>query len=72
MTEFAAQDKVLALSRGTAIVLIITYITFIVFQLFTHKKLFAGEAHEAERPSSTFWAAISVLVCVTGTLQWLI
>lgn len=48
--------------------LIITYALFIVFQLFTHKKLFVGESHEVERPSSTFWAAICVLTGVTGNL----
>jgi Ca2+:H+ antiporter len=72
VTQNHEQDKVLALSRGTAIVLIITYATFIVFQLFTHKKLFLGEHHEVERPSSTFWAAIAVLVSVTGTFLLLI
>ena len=52
--------------------LILTYVMFIVFQLFTHKKLFIGESHEQEKPSSTFWAAVTVLVGVTGTFLSLV
>ena len=49
--------------------LIVTYALFIVFQLFTHKRIFVGESHgSVERPSSTLWAAVSVLFGVTGTI----
>jgi Ca2+/H+ antiporter len=70
VTENHAQDKVLIFSRGTAVMLIVTYALFIVFQLFTHKNIFIGESHgHTEKPSSTFYAAVSVLFGVTGILK---
>jgi Ca2+:H+ antiporter len=62
---------VLDLSRGTAIILLLLYVLYLVFQLRTHSNLFepesqnAGEEHEAEEPTLGPIAAGVVLVVVT-------
>lgn len=40
--------KILSLSRGVAVVLLIVYILYLVFQLKTHKALFEEQAHEED------------------------
>lgn len=56
-----------ALSLSIAVVLMGAYILSLVFQLVTHRQLFAGEAgdHEAEEPGAAHWSvgkSIGVLV----------
>jgi len=59
----------LILSHGTAIILLILYVLYLIFQLRTHSNLFDAEAQgddeEAEEPSMSPWAATGVLVVVT-------
>ena len=63
--------SILVLSRGTAIILLLLYVLYLVFQLRTHSNLFdaenpaAGAEHEAEEPSMGALSAAAVLVVVT-------
>jgi Ca2+:H+ antiporter len=66
------ESAMLQLSRGTAIILLILYVMYLVFQLKTHTGLFDAEyqaADEAEgesqEPQMSPWAAAIVLVIVT-------
>jgi Ca2+:H+ antiporter len=66
-------QSVLVLSRGTAIILLLLYVLFLVFQLRTHSNLFdaetqlneEGEGHHAEEPSMGPISAAAVLVVTT-------
>lgn len=64
-------DSILVLSRGTAIILLLLYVLYLVFQLRTHSNLFEPESqnnaedHEEEEPSLGPIAATVVLVVVT-------
>jgi Ca2+:H+ antiporter len=67
---FAAQDthqdhRDLQLSRGTAILMIIMYISLLVFQLVTHKHYFDAEEEEGEHPEMTLPVAVGTLVAST-------
>ncbi|KAK5995004.1 Vacuolar calcium ion transporter [Cladobotryum mycophilum] len=71
-TDGKAQDKtILVLSRGTAIILLLLYVLYLVFQLRTHSNLFDTEEQpldddeEAEEPTLGVYAAAGVLVVVT-------
>jgi Ca2+:H+ antiporter len=60
----------LMLSHGTAIILLILYVMYLVFQLKTHSVLFDAETQpipgqEQEEPSMSPWAATIVLIIVT-------
>jgi len=60
-------SKILLLSRGIAIVLLVTYVLYLTFQLGTHKKLFEeGEESEEEKPKVLIWVAILSLAAATG------
>jgi len=43
-----AEKNILALSRGTSIVMLILYVLYLVFQLKTHARLFDAEAQEGD------------------------
>lgn len=63
-------ESILALSRGTAIILLILYIMYLFFQLRTHSNLFDAESQAAEEehgdePHMSAIAAGIVLVVVT-------
>lgn len=59
-------DKILLLSRLTAIALLIVYGAYLVFQLGTHHHLFSGEEEEVgEEPALTLTAAILWLGGIT-------
>lgn len=63
-------DNILILSHGTAIILLILYILYLVFQLRTHAKLFDAERaaeneEDSEEPHMSPWAAAAVLVVTT-------
>jgi Ca2+:H+ antiporter len=64
--------NILVLSRGTAIILLVLYILYLVFQLRTHANLFDAENQledgEEEEPSMGPLAATLVLVAVTITV----
>ncbi|KAF4635850.1 hypothetical protein G7Y89_g2243 [Cudoniella acicularis] len=61
--------NILILSHGTAIILLVLYVLYLVFQLRTHARLFDAENpeddDEAEEPKMSPWAAAGVLVVVT-------
>ncbi|CAA2987415.1 vacuolar cation proton exchanger 3-like [Olea europaea subsp. europaea] len=71
--------ETLALSRATCIVMLIAYISYLVFQLWTHRQLF--EASEDEKEDSDlvsnesaiigFWSAFIWLVLMTGVIALL-
>jgi len=66
-------QSILTLSRGTAIILLLLYVLYLVFQLRTHSNLFDAEnqqedddgEHEQEEPTIGPIAAIAVLVVTT-------
>ncbi|KAF7552816.1 hypothetical protein G7046_g7294 [Stylonectria norvegica] len=63
-------ESILVLSRGTAIILLLLYVLYLVFQLRTHSNLFdaenqPGEEHEPEVPIMGPVAAGAVLVVTT-------
>lgn len=66
-----SESNILILSHGTAIILLILYVMYLVFQLRTHAVLFDGESqavsedHVAEEPQMSPWAAAAVLIVVT-------
>lgn len=65
-----AEKNILILSHGTAVILLILYVLYLVFQLRTHARLFDAEtggdddAEEEEQQLSP-WAATGVLVVIT-------
>ncbi|KAL3423759.1 Vacuolar calcium ion transporter 2 [Phlyctema vagabunda] len=65
------ESNILILSHGTAIILLILYVMYLVFQLRTHANLFdaenqpADDDSEAEEPQMSPWAAAAVLIVVT-------
>ncbi|CCH45353.1 Vacuolar cation/proton exchanger 5 [Wickerhamomyces ciferrii] len=46
--QYLNDEKILALSRGASIVLLVIYVLFLVFQLKTHKQLFEGAIEEEQ------------------------
>ncbi|KAH8729561.1 calcium/proton exchanger [Ilyonectria robusta] len=73
LDQNGSEDKmksVLTLSRGTAIILLLLYVLYLIFQLRTHSNLFDaenqdGEEHEPEEPMMGPIAAGAVLVVTT-------
>ena len=56
----------LILSRGTSIILLLTYIGYLVFQLKTHAQLFEAETSEEEEvPSMDLWSSAIWLLVIT-------
>ncbi|AET41335.1 Vcx1p Ecym_8039 [Eremothecium cymbalariae DBVPG len=47
-TMIMIDDKILSLSRSTSIVLLLVYLLFLFFQLFTHKEMFEHQGEEIE------------------------
>jgi len=64
-----SESNILILSHGTAIILLILYVLYLVFQLRTHANLFdaeqAAEDEDTDEPQMGPWAAGFVLVVVT-------
>ncbi|KAJ3453558.1 hypothetical protein MRS44_017805 [Fusarium solani] len=61
-------QSILALSRGTAIILLVLYVLYFVFKLRTHSNLFDAEnqnSDEREEPSLGTASAVAVLVVTT-------
>jgi Ca2+:H+ antiporter len=65
----AAASGVLNLSHATAVILLMVYLMFLIFQLRTHKHLYVGtgeeEGAEEEEPTLSTWFAGGALVVVT-------
>jgi Ca2+:H+ antiporter len=65
------KHNILILSHGTAVILLILYVLYLVFQLRSHANLFdaehaaADDDEELEEPQMGPWAAAGVLVIVT-------
>ena len=62
------ENNIMMLSRGTAVILLIIYISYLVFQLKTHSDLFDAEAQEDDNedgPLLSVWGAAIMLVLVT-------
>lgn len=55
----------LTLSRGTAVLLLLTYLAYLVFQLRTHANLFEAEEDEEETPTMDKWSSAIWLCIVT-------
>ncbi|GAA5967451.1 hypothetical protein JCM3765_001879 [Sporobolomyces pararoseus] len=51
LTAEAEQDRILKMSRGTAVILLVVYVGYLIFQLFTHQHLYA-EGHSSEADAS--------------------
>ncbi|WIA16600.1 hypothetical protein OEZ85_013267 [Tetradesmus obliquus] len=67
-----AQDKILLLSRLTAVALLAVYIGYLIFQLGTHKDMFAGEEGEdAQQANMTLTAAGVWLAGITVIVAFL-
>ncbi|KAI9745568.1 MAG: hypothetical protein M1818_001102 [Claussenomyces sp. TS43310] len=66
-----SESAMLMLSRGTAIILLVLYVLYLIFQLKTHASLFVAEnqafneSDDSEEPKISPWAAAIVLVVVT-------
>jgi len=58
-------DKILQVSRGSAIVLLIIYGLYLFFQLKTHKEFYQDDGEEEEEAEMTLAFAISALLGVT-------
>ncbi|MCJ1313097.1 hypothetical protein MMC25_006774 [Agyrium rufum] len=76
--EKESEDNVLVLSHGTAIILLILYVLYLIFQLKTHADMFdeapnenedggenGGQSEPAEPEILSPWAAAAALVVVT-------
>ncbi|PQE16913.1 Calcium proton exchanger protein [Rutstroemia sp. NJR-2017a BBW] len=69
-TSADSEANILILSHGTAIILLILYVLYLVFQLRTHASLFdaehqAADDDEEEEAQMSPWAAAGVLIAVT-------
>ncbi|PQE33902.1 Calcium proton exchanger protein [Rutstroemia sp. NJR-2017a WRK4] len=69
-TSADSEANILILSHGTAIILLILYVLYLVFQLRTHASLFdaehqAADDDEEEEAQISPWAAAGVLIAVT-------
>lgn len=65
MPEPEPSNNLLTLSRGTALMLLGTYIAYLVFQLRTHSGLFEAEEGEEEVPEMDKYSAGFWLLAVT-------
>ncbi|KAG2232472.1 calcium/proton exchanger [Thamnidium elegans] len=57
-------NGIINLSHGTAIILLIVYGLYLVFQLKTHTALFEDEADEEEKPSTTVFVSVGSLLLI--------
>ncbi|CDS03808.1 hypothetical protein LRAMOSA06763 [Lichtheimia ramosa] len=63
------KEGILALSHGTAIVLLIIYILFLFFQLRTHAGIFEDEADEEEIPHTTLVFSVILLLGIAALVS---
>lgn len=54
--DWVIQDKILSLSRGTAIILLVVYVLFLVFQLGSHHAIFEQQEEETDEVISQYSA----------------
>ncbi|KAJ3278947.1 hypothetical protein HK104_001901, partial [Borealophlyctis nickersoniae] len=60
-----AEQLLLDVSRGTAIILLIVYILYLTFQLYTHTEFYQDSEEDAEEAQLTLPVAIILLLTVT-------
>ncbi len=69
------RPEILQISRGVAVILLIIYLTYIYFTLFSHKHLYASDEDE-EEPQLNIYCAIGLLILATVlvgvTSEWLV
>jgi len=65
MHPLPLETRLLVLSRGTAIIMLIVYGLFLFFQLKTHQQYYKDEEGEEEHPEMTMSFALSALAVVT-------
>ncbi|KAL0338195.1 UNVERIFIED_CONTAM: Vacuolar cation/proton exchanger 3 [Sesamum angustifolium] len=79
-TAEATASATLALSRASCIIMLIAYIAYLVFQLWTHRQLFDAQGEEDdddddvvsdETPAVGFWSAFVWLVVMTALVALL-
>jgi len=58
-------DQTLYISRGTSVILLTCYISYLVFQLYTHIGLFKASDEESEQPVLSLPVAITMLTAIT-------
>ena len=68
--DSSSEDNILVLSHGTAIILLLVYVMYLVFQLKTHADLFDAESQDEDGQEEEAkilgpWAAGAALVVVT-------
>ncbi|XP_044505116.1 vacuolar cation/proton exchanger 3-like [Mangifera indica] len=63
-------DSTLQLSRASSIMMLVAYISYIVFQLKTHRQLFESQEEDEEEEKAVigFWSAFSWLVGMTAII----
>ncbi|KAI8366446.1 calcium/proton exchanger [Choanephora cucurbitarum] len=61
-------NGIVYLSHGTAIILLIVYVLYLVFQLKTHSSLFEDEADEDEKPNTTLGFSVALLLAIAGLI----
>ncbi|KAF9978112.1 hypothetical protein BGZ73_003684 [Actinomortierella ambigua] len=59
------------LSYGTAIVILIVYVVYLIFQLRTHSHLYSSEEEPEEEPILPLWMSVSLLLGVTVLVAFL-
>ncbi|ORZ21486.1 Sodium/calcium exchanger protein-domain-containing protein [Absidia repens] len=65
-TASEAEEGILKLSHGTALILLLVYILFLFFQLKTHTYLYEDEADEDETPNTTLGFSVVSLIVIAG------
>lgn len=70
----STQAGVLALSRGTSVVMLVIYLLFLVYQLKTHPHIFEteglyGRGEDSAEAQFAPWASVSTLFIVTITVS---
>ncbi|BGP56441.1 hypothetical protein JCM8202_001819 [Rhodotorula sphaerocarpa] len=61
LTPEAEQDRILKMSRGSAVILLIIYLAYLFFQLFTHQHLFADGGADPNDPNIRDGRAIPLM-----------
>ncbi|KAF9160251.1 hypothetical protein DFQ26_005724 [Actinomortierella ambigua] len=59
------------LSYGTAIVILLVYVVYLIFQLRTHSHLYASEDEPEEEPILPLWMSVTLLLAVTVLVAFL-
>lgn len=78
-SDIAAAGPTLSLSRASSIVMLIAYLVYLIFQLFTHRQLFEAEEEATddddtaaeESPVIGFWSSFAWLIGMTAVVALL-